>query len=117
MNNAPAEIRHTTFPEMTPVELEALVEEIGLQNATAATVNIADMEAAEFLIAREAIGTQADVADAMGRPRRTIGRWERGERAVPAAARVWIRREVRKAQERKAKTLEDAKAMEASNGE
>lgn len=109
--NKPTEIRNTTFPEMTPVEFEALTLEIDRQNATAATVHIADMTAAEFLNCREAIGTQADVADAMGRPRRTIGRWERGEREVPAAARVWIRHETKAAAERKAKTLKDAEAM------
>lgn len=103
-----------TFPEMTAVEFTALAAEIADQGATAETVEIKPMEASEFTIAREAIGTQADVADSMGRPRRTIGRWERGERAVPAAAAVWIRREMKAAAERRAATLAEAKALETA---
>lgn len=49
------------------------------------------MTAAAFLALRESVGTQEDVADAMETDRRTIGRWERGERPVPGVAAVCIR--------------------------
>ena len=46
------------------------------------------MPAATFLALRESVGTQADVAVELQTARRTVGRWERGDRPVPGIAAV-----------------------------
>lgn len=62
------------------------------------------MTAEEFKAHRKAIGPQDEVADLMQSDRRTIGRWERGERPVSGPASVCIRLLRRDAEHRKART-------------
>jgi DNA-binding transcriptional regulator YiaG len=72
------------------------------------------MTAAEFERNRMAIGTQAEVADQMQTARKTVGRWERGDRPVPGVASVCIRLLRAQADEARSRTLEAAK--ELANG-
>lgn len=72
------------------------------------------MPAEEFRGHREAIGTQEEVEELMQTARRTLGRWERGERPVPGVASVCIRLLRRDAEGRKARTV--AAVVEARPG-
>lgn len=69
------------------------------------------MTAAAFLALRESFGTQEEVADAMETDRRTIGRWERGERPVPGVAAVCIRLLVQDKEMKRTATLEAVAQM------
>lgn len=69
------------------------------------------MTAAEFMAHREAIGTQAEVAEQMETARKTVGRWERGERPVPGVASVCIRLLRARAEAAKRRTAEAAREM------
>lgn len=71
------------------------------------------MSAAEFAAHRQAIGTQEEVSDLTETDRRTIGRWERGERPVPGIASVCIRLLRADAEKRKARTMAAAADMGA----
>lgn len=57
------------------------------------------MSAMEFAILRESIGTQQEVATELQTARKSIGRWERGDRPVPgiAAAAIKLLADVAKA--------------------
>lgn len=71
------------------------------------------MPALVFLQLREACGTQEEVALDLQTPRRTLGRWERGERAVPGVAAAAIRMLADKAQLRRDLTAAGLAAMKA----
>lgn len=49
------------------------------------------MPAVDFLQLREACGTQMEVAVELMTSRKSLGRWERGERPVPGIAAAAIR--------------------------
>ena len=59
------------------------------------------MTAQEFETFRTSIGTQQEVADMMETARRSIIRWEKGERAIPGSAAVCIRLLAKKQKPRK----------------
>ncbi len=69
------------------------------------------MPPATFAKLRELVGTQEETAMEMQTARRTIGRWERGDRAVPGAAAVCIRLLAEKALARKKFTAKVAREM------
>ncbi len=75
------------------------------------------MSAGEFQTLRETIGTQESVADDLQTDRRTLGRWERGERPVPGIAAAAIRLLAQQAAANRAATLRAVSEMEASNAE
>lgn len=74
------------------------------------------MSAMEFTMKRESIGTQADVAIELQTARRTVGRWERGERPVPGIAAVAITLLAEKAALRRDLTAAAVRDMRADNG-
>jgi len=63
----------------------------------------------DFTRLRESIGTQVEVAVELRTARRTVGRWERGDRPVPGIAAVAIQLLADVAAERRKRT-EDAVA-------
>lgn len=71
------------------------------------------MTPVEFGRLRQQIGTQEEVADEMQTARRTLGRWESGERPVPGVAAVCIRELAKGAAARRADTLRAIQEMEA----
>ncbi len=75
---------------------------------------MAQMTPAEFTALRERIGTQDEAAAEMESNRRTIGRWERGERTIPGVAAVCVRLLAERAEARKAATFEAARDMGAA---
>lgn len=78
---------------------------------------MAQMTPAEFTALREKIGTQDEAATEMDTNRRTIGRWERGERSIPGVAAVCVRMLAERAQARRAATFEAARAMSKGGAE
>lgn len=72
------------------------------------------MTSLEFQALREQIGTQDEAAAEMETNRRTIGRWERGERTIPGVAAVCVRMLAERAQARKAATFEAARDLGAA---
>lgn len=64
------------------------------------------MPAFEFFELRERCGTQAEVAIELQTARRTMGRWERGERPVPGIAAVAIRMLAERVEARRKLTAE-----------
>lgn len=75
------------------------------------------MTAGEFLALRESIGTQESVADDLETDRRTLGRWERGERPVPGIAAAAIRLLAQDAASRRVATLRAVSDMGATHAE
>lgn len=69
------------------------------------------MSAGEYRRLREVLGSQDEAAHDLGINRRTLGRYERGERPIPLLAALQIRRGVREASVRKARTLEAARGL------
>ena len=65
----------------------------------------------EFTRLREQIGTQEEAAEEMDTSRRTIGRWERGERSIPGVAAVCVKLLAAQAETRRAATLAAAAEM------
>lgn len=94
--------------EMTAAEFEAIRAECDRLGIAVDKLEIQPMTAEELTILRPKIGSQEEVAESMGRARRTIGRWERGERPVPASAALWLRLEAKSTAERKAHTMATA---------
>lgn len=74
------------------------------------------MTAEEFGEHRQAIGTQEEVSELTETDRRTIGRWERGERPVPGIASVCIRLLRAQAVARKVRTVAAARELEPADG-
>lgn len=62
------------------------------------------MSRLDFVRLRERVGTQHEAAVEMQTARRTLGRWERGDRPIPGVAAVCIRLLAEEADRRRART-------------